>query len=250
MIMERIKRLLAILGLLAVAGCGAPDGQGGGAIAVRVGKARSFNPRIEHGRIEAYRVTVSGPGIDPAIVGEFPGDAAEGVIEGVPTGEGRSVEVLAINPNGIAIRAGEASGVKVEGGVNEVPVELEAIPIFTNVADGNTVVNTRLAFRIFSDPADPISVEERGHGVESALVDAATNLSELRLDESTGMGRFAPALMEPGVRSFAAVDLVTGREHEVRVRVVEGRGRRPAPIVSAAGTGGGSFACSAPACAP
>ncbi len=246
---KEMKRIILLLSLLALAGCGLGEGGQGSGVAVRVTKAASFDPSIEHGRIERYVVSISGEGIDAPITGEFPGDTEEGVVEGVPAGGDRTVEVRAMNPNGVAIRGGEAFGVSVGGGITEVSIELESIPIFTNIADGNTIDNTRLVFRIFSDPANPVIVEE-ADGPASPLVDASRGVPELYLDESTGMGTVAPGLIEPGEHSFAVRDAVTGRSHAVDVRLVDGTGRRPAPLVSAAATEAGIGACSAPVCAP
>ncbi|MBN1282868.1 MAG: hypothetical protein JXA24_03755 [Proteobacteria bacterium] len=249
---EEMKRILALLALLALAGCGADpwQGSGGGALAVTVKNAASFDPAAEHGRIVSYRVSVSGEGIEEPIVALFDGGADGGVVAGVPVGEGRTVAVEAVNPNEAVIRAGESFGVKVGGGLTEVEVEMEAVPIFTNIAEGNAVDNTRLLFRIFSDPSNPVVVHEISHGADTALVDASTSLAELYLDESTGMGRFAPALMEPGRRSFEVRDLVSGRSSAASVLVLDGTRRRPAPLVAATGAERDVVLCSAPWCAP
>jgi len=248
---EEIKRILTLLALLALVGCAAPSGDsGGGAIAIKVTNAASFDPSAEHGRIEMYRVTVTGEGIDAPVIAEFSSEVEEGVVSGISTGDGRTVAVEAVNPNGVSIRAGEAFDVEVGGGITEVTVTMEAVPIFTNVAEGNTIDNTRLVFKIFSDPANPVAVREYSGESMRALIDASTSLTEIHLDLSTGMGKFAPALMDPGVRDFAAVDLVTGRTHRVKVLVVDGAGRRPAPLVSATGADERFYGCSAPWCAP
>lgn len=247
---DEMKRILYLLALLALAGCGGTEGFDGSGIAVRVSSAKSFDPLISHGQVKLYRVTVTGEGIDGPIVAEFAGDATEGVIEDIPTGDDRTVEVEAINPNDVRILAGEAYGVEVGGGITEVPVALEAVPIFTNIASGNTVENTRLVFKLFSDPTNPVIVEEMGGGGASPMIDAATNLAELYLDQSTGNGWLAPALLEPGKRMFVVRDLVTGRSNQVAVRVVDGTGMKPAPFVTAATVGSELQSCVAPICAP
>lgn len=248
---EEMRRIIYLLALLALAGCGAPlDGADGGGLAVRVKSAAAFDTTIEHGRVVSYRVIVEGEGIDVPIAAEFPGDAEEGVIEGVPAGEGRTVRVEAINGNGARIREGEAFGVRVGGGMNQVEVVLEAVPIFTNLAQGNAVENTRLVFKVFSDPANPVIVEEGSGGGVTALIDAATNVAELYLDQSTGTGRLAPVLMEPGERTFSVRDAVTGRSNSVGVRVVDGTAARPAPLVSLGIAEGDYFGCGGSNCAP
>jgi hypothetical protein len=60
----------------------------------------------------------------------------------------------------------------------------------------------------------------------------------------------APALMEPGKRVFAVRDLVTGRTHQAGVTLVDGTGRRPAPIVPGGAADDNVLSCSAFTCAP
>ncbi|MFA4971591.1 MAG: hypothetical protein WC683_03180 [bacterium] len=251
MTIEEMKRIIALLALLALAGCGAGEfsGAGGGMLAVRVRHAASFNPNIEHGRIEMYRVTVDGEGMERPIVATFDGNAEEGIVSGVPTGDNRTVAVEAVNPNDAVIRAGEAFGVKVNGGVTEVPVDMEAVPIFTNIASGNTIDNTRLVFKLFSDPSNPVEVLEYEGDEQTALVDASTNLSEIYLDQSTGLGKFAPLPIRPGKREFEVRDMLTGRSHRAIVLMIDGTHRRPAPLVSTTAVGEGLSGCSAPWCA-
>ena len=248
---DEMKRILALLALLALAGCsaGPANESAGGAISLKVVNAASFDPYADHGRIEKYRVTVNGEGIETPIVAEFAGDVKEGTVGDIPTGEERTVAVEALNPNEVAIREGEALDVNVGDGVTEVSIGMEAVPIFTNIADENTIDNTRLVFKIFSDPANPVMVKEYSDSVDRFLSDASTSLSEIYLDQSTGLGRFAPALMDPGARIFSAVDMVTGRSHEVDVTVVDGTSRRPAPIVTTTDVDRMSQSCSAPWCA-
>ncbi len=246
------RMILYIIFIALLAGCGENSDEmaTGGMLALKVIKASNFNPAIDHSIIQSYRVSISGQGIDPPIVAEFEGGATEGVIEGVHTGKGRTVTVEATNANGAVIHAGEAFDVKVSGGITEVPVRLESVPIFTNIADGNTIDNTRLVFKVFSDPKNPIAIEERAEDESMALIDASTNSEEIYLDESTGMGRLAPAVMEPGERTFVVKDLITGRLSMAKVLLVDGTGRRPAPTVTAAFSGPGVRACSSPLCAP
>jgi len=247
---EEMRRILILLTLLALAGCGGGNMSGSSGIALKVMSVGGFSSNAEHGRVDKYRVTVTGEGIETPIEAEFPGDAEEGVIEEIPSGKDRTVEVEAINPNGVAIKEGEAYEVKVGGGMTEVPITLESVPIFTNIAAGNTVENTRLVFKVFSDPTNPVVVEEVvGAGV-APMIDASTSLAELYLNESTGLGRIAPALMEPGKRVFTVRDLVTGRTHQAGVTLVDGTGRRPAPIVPGGAASANVISCSAFACAP
>lgn len=237
----RISFLIVMISMLAACGNGAATGDFSNALAIRVLHAHSFDPAAEHGRVVRYRVTVSGQDIELPIVAEFPGDAAEGVVEGVPAGEGRTVSVVAINPNEAAILAGEARGVEVGGGINDVPVDLEAVPIFTNLHSGNAVENTRLIFRLFSTPEHPVIVEERFKTQATVLPDASLGSAEILLDQSTGLGRCAPILLPPGRHHFAVRDAVTGRETEVVVELTDGTRQQPAPLVPASAGEGELF---------
>lgn len=235
---ERIKRLLALLALLALAGCGGGEfGQGGGALAIKVTGAQSFNPNIDHGVIDRYRVTVEGTDIEKPVVAEFEGHAEEGIVEGVPRGDDRLVSVKAINLNGVVIRAGESPGVHVGGGITDVDVALEAVPIFTNLASGNVVENTRLVMRIFADPAHPVAVEDVFGPSPEVLADASSGLSQIYTDRSTGRGMLVPALLPPGEHRFVIRDVLTDRSSQVSVLLLPGADRRPAPFVAAGSTG-------------
>lgn len=228
--------IAAILALLVACGGGDPGAAGGGgSLALRIRNAKGFNPAIEHGRVARFVVRIEGPGIAAPIEASFPGDAEEGVVEGVPAGADRIVSVRAENGNGAVIRAGEAPGVEVGDGLTEVEMALEAVPIFANLADGAAVENTRLVFRLFSDPESVVVVEDRTSGAPAILADLASREELVHLDASTGLGRLAPAVMAPGERLFAVRDAATGRETAVHVFVLDGKGRRPAPLASAAG---------------
>ncbi len=204
-----------------------------GAMQLSVKGSKSFNPNVEHGRIVAYRVTITGDGMDEPVVAEFDGQATEGTIDGVPAGSGRRIAVEAVNPNGASIREGEAANVQVEGGrTADVEVSLESVPIFTNIADGNNVENTRLIFGIFAEPSGQVVIEETTNAAASILADAATNENEVALDVATGLGRFAPAMQSVGVKTYQVRNTATGRRSIVTVNLTDGSKRRGAPFLA------------------
>lgn len=217
----------------ALAGCGGAGSPGHGSLAVVVSNSKGFDANAEHGRIERFVVRVEGEGIAEPIEAIFAGDATEGVVDDVPVGEGRIVSVEAVNSNGAVIREGESFDVSVTDELTSVAVQMQAVPIFTNLANGAAVDNTRLAFRLFSDPQNPVVVEELSGGASAALVDASEGISEICLDASTGMGRLSPRLMEPGERLFVVRDVVTGRSSSALVKLLDGTKRRPAPLFGA-----------------
>lgn len=238
---EEIARIVTLLGLLAIAGCGGGADFATGSLAVQVTNAKSFDPRAPHGRIERYVVRIEGEGIAPPIEATFAGDVAGGVIDHVPVGERRLITVEAINPNDATIRAGEEENVTVTDEQTTVAVAMEAVPIFTNLTQGTAIDNTRLAFRLFSDPAHPVVVEEIAGEAATALVDAATSVADIQLDAATGLGRLSPALLAPGRHRFAVRDVASGRQSTAEVLLLDGTKRRAAPLF-AAGSSDGSVA--------
>ena len=205
-----------------------------GVVKLFVTGSKSFNPKIDHGRIVSYRVTITGDGIDTPIVATFDGSATEGVIDSIPTGPNKQITVEAINPNDLTIRQGEKSDVTIEGGKTaDVEVHMESVPIFTNIADGGIIDNTRLIFQIFSDPASPVKVEDITSDATSAIADISTMATEVSLDTSTGLGRMAPALQLTGEHKYKVFDVSTGRSSVVTVKILDGTKRKGAPFVAA-----------------
>jgi len=220
-----------------LASCGSADMDSGvdgaGILAIRVEGADVFSPNIEHGRVDKFRVTVRGEGIDEDIVAEFSSDAEEGVVEGVPTGDGREVIVEAVNSNDAVIRAGEAMDVNVGGGVTDVSIDLESVPIFANLKDGAVVRNSRFVMRIFSDPSHPVAVEEISGEGNFSLVDAATSLPEIHTNDATWLGSFSPRVLPVGEYQFVVRDLSNERSSTINVRLLDGERMQPATFAAA-----------------
>jgi hypothetical protein len=231
-----IKLSISLLAItILVGGCGGGDAEnlgGASTLAIKVVGAQSFNPSISHGNISSYLVTIEGEGIPEPIEAEFSGDATEGVIENVPSGDNRIVSVRAINSNDVEIRAGEAMDVHVGSGINEVDIEMESVPIFTNLTDGNVIESSRLAMRIFADPDRELIIDDVFDGRTSGLFDLSSGLGGVDLDQSSGMGLFVPGRLMPGKHTFVVRDVETSRKTSVEAFVVSGN-RRPAPLISA-----------------
>lgn len=234
------------LSLLLLASCGGGTNSANqstcdgacGVVKLVVNGSKSFNPGIDHGRIISYRVTISGAGIETPMVSEFDGTATGGIIDGIPVGADRQIVVEAVNANSAIIRQGEKAGIEIEGGKTaDVDVTMEAVPIFTNLADKNTVDNTRLVFQIFSDPSNQVAVEDVTSESPAILTDASSMATEINLDVATGLGKMAPALQPVGDHKYKVYDVTSGRFSEVTLNLTDGTKRRGAPFFA---TGDGS----------
>ena len=250
--MKSITKYFCLFGVLVVAGCASPqsiavsDCSGGdcGSMMLIVHNAKAVQGDAPYSRIEKYVITVSGPGIEEPLVGEFPGDASEGIIEGVPAGEGRVVEVAAINEDDWTLRAGEEEGIKINGGATaDVDVTLGAVPVFTNISRESVVENTRLIFRVYSEEPDPVVVEDLFGAQSDLIVNPSTSAPEVDLDQSTGLGLLAPRVRPIGQHEFTVRSTVTGRSNTAQVRLLDGSMRKAAPFV--AGSDLGSFSARA-----
>jgi hypothetical protein len=250
--MKSIIKYICLLGVLVFAGCATPqsvavsDCAGGdcGSVMLVVHNAKAVQGYAPYSRIEKYVVTVTGQGIEEPLVGEFPGDATEGVIEGVPAGEGRVVEVTAINEDDWTLRAGEEEGIKINGGATaDVDVTLEAVPVFTNISRESVVENTRLIFKVYSEEPDPVVIEDLFDAQSDLVVNPSTSAPEIDLDQSTGLGFLAPRVRPIGQHEFTVRSTATGRANTAHVRLLDGALRKAAPFV--AGSELGSFSARA-----
>ncbi|MBI4211311.1 MAG: hypothetical protein HY540_01610 [Deltaproteobacteria bacterium] len=229
-----MKRSLFLI-LLTVAACGGAPGhtENVGSLSILVKNARSFSESSDHERIANYRVTVTGKGFEP-IQKIFSGDQTEGVISGIPAGDGREVAVEALNGFDQPIRGGEAEGVDISGGdTATVDIALESIPIFTNLTSGKAIENTRLVFRVLSDADDVVEILDKTEAAETSLVNPSNSLSEISLSASKGRGELAPTVREVGKHTFSVRSLRTGRKSEIELMVTDGTKSRPAPLFAA-----------------
>jgi hypothetical protein len=241
-----LSLLLALISVSFSFGCGGSAGSpnvnssGGSAGSAKlvIHNSQSKDDSKDYGAVKIYKVSVSGAGIAEPIEVEFSGDSESGVIEGIPSGAERKVEVSAINNNDQLIRQGAAEGVHVApGAVSEVDVEMDAVPIFANLRDGNVVKDTRLRFELFADPEDPLHVEEVLGDSNVALFDVVTDSAELYPDINSGIAMMVPAGVTPGEHSFKVYSDRTGRSSAVTIKVIDGTKVKPAPIYSGGNLG-------------
>jgi len=218
-----------------LASCGgygqAIENEATGSVKALVAGSKSFDPNTRHGKIEKYRVVITGDGIAEPIEAIFDGAAGEGVVDGVPSGENRAVAVEAVNANNAIIRAGEASGVAISsGGLTLVRVDMESVPIFANLSDGNSVPNTFFFARIFSEPGSKVVVEDENMGSTAALFNLADGALELLPDASTFLAVLKPALLAPGPHRLTVRNSDTGRSSTVLIDITDGTILKAAPL--------------------
>ena len=237
----RFYNLAVIIVTLVFGSCGgdsnsdwqpATSGQDTGLIKAVITNSKSFNPNISHGQILQYTITITAEDMAP-IIAAFDGAADSGVVDGIPTGGNRTLKVEAINSNGASIREGIALGLEVvPGGMTEAEVAMESVPVFANLAEGNTLPNTQFAAKVFSDPADPVAVEDEFDGVTLPLFDVSAGGDEVFPDIS-GIAKIVPPLVPAGEHKFTVKNVRTGRHATVTVFLTDGARLKAAPFYSA-----------------
>lgn len=231
------NRLIIAL-LLFIVGCSSngPDTSdvSQGSLNVNVYDAKTFNPNIDHGVIAKYEVTVEADDIDVPIKLVLEADAEGAVIEGVPAGSDRKVTIRAYNQNGMNIRMGESDGVEVVGGeVSDSEIEMNAVPIFTNVKNGSIIPNTRLKMQIFADPKNKLVLQSQ---YDESDNDTLFNISPEYRNESViynnDLFNYSPQILIPGKYEFQINDPETGYGSSVNITITDGEHARGAKLYS------------------
>lgn len=235
---SNLNRFFVILSSIVICGCGAGVGTGSGgaagALKLLINNSQSFDPNIEHARIEQYRVTVDAGDIETPIEVLFDGAASDGTVDDIPAGDDRVVTVQALNPNSAVIRQGEAFNVHVEGGeTSDVEMEMESVPIIANIKSGNIIPNTRLKLLICSEPGAPVTVSSESASGNEPLFDVAKGAAEIIPDLSTGLASMVPQTLAVGAHKLTVTNENTGRSSTIDVVLTDGRELRPAPFASA-----------------
>ncbi|HQG13207.1 MAG TPA: hypothetical protein PLT05_02475 [bacterium] len=220
------------------ASCGAGGGNdysGGGSVGIKIVDHEPSEVELVDYLPNEYVVTITGDGIEGGITAKFDGDASEGSIDEVPTGDDRTVAVEAVNARGIKIKSGVAHGVVVGDGQTDVEVEMKYHPIFVNLADGGTVENTRFMMKLLADPSSFVRVvaqriDDQNAG-EFSVSDEPTADDLFQADKVSWRFAVSPPVMEPGRYRFSAIDDISGLDSSVEIRIVDGRGLMPAPLV-------------------
>lgn len=176
-------------------------------------------------QIVSYKILLAGEGIDPKEQ-TIAADANGAVIEGIPAGKKREIKVQAFNSMGQILREGVLENISITaGGVTPVSITLDSIPLVLNLADGGSLSNQRLYFKVLTDPGHSISVEGDQRSVT--------------VDES-GEAKIYPGSLSPGPHSFTILDTTNGKSSSLTLQLWEGSQIKGAPLLAASRVGKGS----------
>lgn len=236
--MKKIISILLILFCLSSCSGGgsnevAIDGKN---LSLAVTNSRSFNPDIDHGKIDYYQVTITAPDIQKPIVERYEGDSTAAKMMGIPSGESRTILVEAINPNGLVIRRGEKEGISIiPGKTTQADISMNSVPIFTNLRDKAAVSGTRIRFDIFGEPDSELEVLNLTQGTETFVIDQSTGSTILDTSNDEGLFSLSPQEFETGAYTFQIRDKKTGESTTVNVTFLEST-IRPGLMVNTGGS--------------
>lgn len=178
--------IIIFMSVLFTACGGGSTGQGAqGFLALQFEARNEFDPNAEPGVIDNFKITVTGDGLDQAIVKYYPADTETVQFDGFPNGSTVEVKVEAINQNGFVIRRGYSDPVSIrQNQASQATVAIYNVPIFTNVKPGGYVNVNRFVPRVFAPGEINFQLSDTIGEVTTSLSDALTGEVTLSVSES------------------------------------------------------------------
>jgi len=193
--------------MVAVAGCGSGGSTANsdtGSIAAKLSwsssgaKTTAKTLNLTPPGVTNVRITVSGAGISPDIIANFPataGATGSGTINGVPAGNGRTIKAEGMDSNGFIRFQGTVTGIPVAAGaVTDAGVITMTAPV-TTATPGGGVHSYPLAVNL-------TAVTTR----VPATIYYTTNGSEPTTLSTSGVSPLDIQLLAPGTLRFFAID--------------------------------------------
>lgn len=188
-------------------------------LALVVSNTQSFNPNINHGKIIYYEITVTGPDLGKKFIKRFSTKTRRARVLGIPVGKSRTILVEAFNANGVVIRRAKKEGVAIEGAkLTQVQLAMDAVPIFTNVADKGLVRHAKTRLGIFGEPNSRLRIHEiddEGDALE-VWVNRSTHVAYVDTSSDEGLFYFDLPRVELGIHRFRVTDENTGESSTIQ----------------------------------
>lgn len=186
----------------------APDNQG--YLKLSFIENQSFNPDIEQGQIDKFKITISGEDLPSTIVNYFPYDTDNAHFDGLTAGSSVDVMVEAINYNGYVVRRGYSPTINIGAGTTQTAqISINNVPIFANVKDGASVDINRFVPKIFAPG-----------GLEFELVDDINNQEISLQDEISGDVTFSISDADTDATQPIFIPFLSPGTHQLKVRDV------------------------------
>lgn len=212
-----MKRLLIIVFLIFVLnGCGSNKNGSNvsgnqGYLYLQFSENQSFNPDIDHGQIDKFKVSITGDSLANPIVNYFPYDTEKAEFDGFEDGSSINVMVEAINYNEYVVRRGYSEEIQIQAGTdNPATVSINNVPIFANVKSGGTVKLNRFVPKIFAPGEIQFEIIDTFNGEDEKLEDQVSGDVSFSINSSD----------EDSVKPVYISFLSTGT-HQLKVRDID-----------------------------
>ena len=223
-------------------------GQGGGAqgyLQLFLKAQQAFNPNIDHGVVQYYKVTITSENQSQPLVHYFRAGTEKAKFLGFPHGEVLQVTIDIINANGIVVRRGRSQEIVIQKG-EVLPVEIfvNNVPIFANVKNGATVVHNRFLPKIFAPGEITFQLQDEFSDQVHLLQDEFTQDFSFSISPNiaTSIRPIFIQSLEPGVHGLIVEDPETKEKTEIEIQVIEGTNRKVLPTTAGGYVGAmGSF---------
>ena len=184
---------------------------------VQLNISNSESPNLsEVGTIKNYKVKIEGNGFAP-IEQTISKEAAGVLIQGVPQGSNRRVEISALNQKGQVLREGAVENFTIAGGEQKaLDVKLEPVPVLLNLNDGDYQSNRRLYFHVLTDPEHRLMFKD-------AVVES----------DKEGFAKIYPGVLPSGDCPIEIIDQDSGKSSKILIHLWEGQDIYGAPLWAA-----------------
>jgi len=234
-----MKQFIHILILATlIVSCGSGSGKSNpGQLYLRFVENHEFNPNADHGRIEKFKVTITGDDLESSIVQTFPYGTDRVEFDNFAGGSTVQVLIEAINPNSYVIRRGRSEDIFIKGGqANEAIVSINNVPVYANVKDGSLVNANRFVPKIFAPGGLEFEMLDAFNGSENVLTDQVTNESvfSVSADTDSSVRTIYTPFFSEGSHQLMVQDTDTGEATTISLTVYQ-PDRRPVLHTTAGG---------------
>lgn len=154
-----------------------------------------------------FRVTVTGEGLIEPIVEQFPPDAGQIEVAGIPYGAVVDIRVEAVNQNGVVYKRGIAENIAIDSDrpLRQVPLAVRRVPIFTTLIESSLVFADRLHFEVCAEPGHEIALFAAGDDGRSRAVENR-NAADSFIPDADCLLRVDPQGLAEGRYIFTLLD--------------------------------------------
>lgn len=215
-----MKYVLVSILLMAIMSCGSQGGhQNVGYLGLTFQEEQEFDPNLDHGRIDNFKIIIQGDTLNADIVKYYSGSTKSIQLDGLEANSKINITVEAINENGFVIRRGYAENIEITANaVSEAVVSIFNVPIFTNIKPEGYINLNRFVPRVFAPGEITFQISDTFGAATTSLSDQVTENVTMSISEEQFPNQMAPVYiskLQAGEHGFQIRDPDTGESTEI-----------------------------------